>query len=503
MAYVSQQIPENEQNLFGKKDETTPTPIPPQTGGSSGAGTGAGGGAAPGQATSTQFGSNAARLSDYLSANAPQVQQFGQKVAGNLTEGYNKTMGDISQGLGQFGQQIQQGYAQANPELVNQATQNPTEFVKNPENVTKFKSLYNDQYMGPQNFEGSDIYSNLNANVNKAVENASLINSSPGLQSYLSNYLGTGTNTPGMQTLDNLLLQRSPEAYGSIKQAAAPYKGLGDYLSSATQQQNADIQKAIEQAQGTSQGLRQQFTGEGGIIPSFQSDVTGRLGNAQTDYEARNAAIQNSGPIPSSEFASLFGISPEQVQTFTHQGELLKNLYGLSPGDVFSSNFTNAGAPSVQGIMSPDEAARAQALSTLTGSDLSSYYNNGPVGTYQAPNVNIPGALQTSRNDLRQADMQFISQQMNIPPQQDPTFSLKRALFNNNFLNDPANSDMRNPSQTTLAIQNAYNTDPNFQKFVQAANRDGNIDFLNKIMNGVFRTDIIRSGGGTVSGNIV
>src|SRR5690242_8717920 len=113
MAYVPQQIPDEEQNKFANPNQTTPNPIPPQGTGSAGAG--AGGRAAPGMGTPTQFGSNAAKLSDYLKANEEQVGQFGQQVAGDLTNRYNQTMGNINQGFGDFNQQLQANYTPPDP----------------------------------------------------------------------------------------------------------------------------------------------------------------------------------------------------------------------------------------------------------------------------------------------------------------------------------------------------------------------------------------------------
>src|ERR1700687_1200105 len=172
MAFVpSAQLPPEEQNQFSPTGITTPNPIsqmPPTSGGSAGQGQGGGN---PSQATSTQAGTATSKLGDYLSANAPQVQQQAGQIAGQLGTQYGQVKGDVGNAVNQFGQQVQSGYTAANPDLLS-GLNNPSEFVKNPENVQKFQAQYNDNYKGPQNFEGTNAYSNINNEVNSAVEKA-------------------------------------------------------------------------------------------------------------------------------------------------------------------------------------------------------------------------------------------------------------------------------------------------------------------------------------------
>ncbi len=245
MAYVPKQVPEEEKNQFANPNETTPNPVPPQGAGSAGTG----GQSAPGMGTSTQFGSNAAKLSDYLNANKEQVAEFGNKVAGNLNQGYDQTMGSINQGFGDFNNQVSQGYEHPGQEFINEAVSNPADFIKDQNKASQFQKLYNNQYAGPSSFEGTDFYSNVNKQINKAKEDSSLASSPAGLGTYLNNYMGTANNSPGIQTLDTALLQRSPEASKSIRDAASRYGNLSDYLGQKTGEANASVGQARTSAE--------------------------------------------------------------------------------------------------------------------------------------------------------------------------------------------------------------------------------------------------------------
>lgn len=378
MAYVPQ-IPEDEQNKFANKGQTTPYPVP--TGG--GAPT-SGAGAPPGQATSTQFGSNASKLSDYLKANQDQVKAFGNQVAGNLNTGYNSILDSMNQGFGNFNQQVNQGYAQPNQKLVDQAASNPSEFVKNQGNVDAFKSLYNNQYTGPNNFESSQPYANINDQVNQAVQNTGMLNTQSGLTSYLNNYLGGANKTQGMQNLDTLLLQRSPEARQAISNAAAPYKGLTNMLANKMQEADTNVANAKKSAQDNAASVQNQFIGQGGVIPSFQNDLNQRVSSAQQTAADRIKAVQDLLNNPTYDASSdstkqaLSDLGLTQGQYEQFRGLNFPNTSTTTPQVNYNGyvTFQNPQAMLNAGnVASADDYARAAALQQLTGQDMSGFLN--------------------------------------------------------------------------------------------------------------------------------
>lgn len=465
MAYVPQQIPDEEQNKFANPNQTTPNPIPPQ-GGSSGAAP-AGGRAAPGMGTSTQFGSNAAKLSDYLTANKDQVGQFGQQVAGQLSQNYGDTMNAIDQGYGQFGQQIGQGYTPQDSTLVSQAANNPTDFAKDPNNVSSFQKQFNDQYTGPSNFESSSGYQNLNDQVNKAVENAGLTNSFSGLQTYLTNNMNTGHNTQGMQTLDAALLQRSPEASQAISQAASPYKNLAGYLGDKTAGLNSQIQTAQSAADTARTAAQNKFTGQGGLVPTLQNTLTQQQQNAQS--QASNSvqqAIQDwqAGSMTPADMATLgFNSKDLSDQAYSRFGTVASALgkdYNAAPNvnSLFTQTPSNVYYATPGSTATPDQIAQAQALQSLTGQDLTGFMgatspngqlvqtnrqalddmsqNLGARDTTNVANwvrqVNQPGmnqpvlGPQTSESDV----MKYLANTFNDPNQQRQVDYILSQLFN-------------------------------------------------------------------------
>lgn len=402
MAYVPKQIPEEEENKFSNPNPTTPYPETPEGGGSAGTGSNA----APGVGTSTQFGSNAAKLSDYLSANKDQVQNFGNEVAGKLNAGYDQTMGSINQGFGDFNQQVNQGYAQDNPDLINQAATNPTEFVKDQNNVSQFQSLYGNQYKGPQNFESTQPYMDINANVNKAVESASTAKSPTGLSTYLSNEGYYPNATQGVKALDSALLMGNPNAQKSISDAASKYSGLTDYLGGKTAEADTNAVNAKKQADSIRQGTQDRFMGANGVIPTFQNQVNQNVANARQQATDRAAMAKNalgfSNPnyaehqqgednYVSDEALQDLGISRKDLMSSLSRRDFINRQGVTAPVDLSSYFGLTQQSPEAMlnagNVSSADDYAKSIALQQLTGQDMSGLLN--PSNASKAGTANL------------------------------------------------------------------------------------------------------------------
>lgn len=428
MAYVPRQLPEDQENQFGRTDATTPEPAP-----AGGGSAGSGGGEAPGVGSSTQFGSNAAKLSDYLKANQGQVADFGQQVAGKLTGEYDATRGAIDQGFNTFNQDVQGGYTPPDPTRFNTAVTDPAAFVKDQKNVQDFQNWYNPTYGGPQDFESSNVYSNLNNQVNRAVENAGLVNDEAGLGTFLNNFMNNGTQTTqGMRALDTALLRKSPEASQTIRNAAAPYKNLSTYLGETAQKANKSIQDTKQAAAQSGENVRNAFLGPQGAVPTFQKDIEDRTKQLQETSTQRAKRVRDLLGGPSDIFAdqaeidrlvSEGVIAPDYGSNIFTQGEFDKALadLGLTPEDWQSikgkQNIAAQGygteipgmninfldyltqqnpdaANRLSTVGTVDDYARAAALAQLTGQPLSFGLNEpnlAGTGTEDLSDFNLSG----------------------------------------------------------------------------------------------------------------
>ncbi len=413
MAYINPAIDDSEQNKFGPTGTTTPSPqgmAPPMNSGS--AGSGSAGGPAPTQATSTQFGSSASKLSDYLSANAPQIESMGSDIAGKLNTQYGQLQGDINKAGSDFGSAVQGGYAASNPDLVNRAASDPTSFVKNAGDVSDFQKQLNDSYSGPQNFESFAPYSKVQGDVSNAVQGANLLKSSGGLSSYLQNQ-SQGQYTPGMNTLDTTLLQANPNAQKMVTDATQPYAGLTDYLNQTAATANAQVAPAQQAASDAAANARNtlnpvatnlgntlntQLAGVNTNRDAYNSAVTKNQANAQQYQQQLLAAQQDAlRRLPSNTGnAASDAAADELVKSFFQPGTE-SQLSGLAP--------YLSGQPVTQPGTLANTATAGQygedaALAQLLGSGYQPRLDQSTVG--QAGSYSVPGMPGTVKDPAGQ-----------------------------------------------------------------------------------------------------
>lgn len=438
MAYDPNQQDPNAQNQAAQPNAMMTSSAP-----GSGPGSSAGKSSAP-QATPAQPFQN---LQAYLGANAPQVDQQANKIAGNLTNQYGQIQSDIGKAGTEFGNQVKGGYTAANPDIENQAISNPTDFVKNPDNVKAFQSLYNDSYTGPSDFESSTPYGQLSQQVSSAASNAKNFNSLPGMQTY---FQGQNPNaTQGGNTLDSVLLSGNPGAYSKIQQAAKPFGTLNDYLNTTTNTADKGVASAQKEAGDISSALRNQFTGEGGVIPTFQKNVNDKYNQFLNTSSNELANIKNdlaAGGLTAKEIKEL-GLTPEQASKFmnSYSKNIKASNLQFDPTSYLQNNI-NGITP--ENFASKEDYQKALALNQLTGSDMG-FLNSGNAS--KAGTAGNPYGLNLSKASTDLADL--LSN--NVTPPTTPTQptstnggnDINRAItdIGNNFQNNTTNQIKTDP----------------------------------------------------------
>lgn len=425
MAYdPAQQDPNQQQNQSATANPMTTSSAP-------GAGPGASTGknAATPQSAPTQPFQN---LQSYLTANTPQVNQQAQTISGNLNNQYGQVQSDINKATSEFGNQVKGGYAQ-NEDVLNQAASNPSSFVSNPENMKAFQSLYNDTYSGPTNFEGSEPYGSLSKEISSATQNASNFNSLPGMQTYFQNQNPNATK--GGNILDSVLLQGNPEAVSQVQNAAKPFANLNDYLNTATTQANQGVTDAQKAASDISANAQNRFTGE--VIPSFQNTINNQViqnrtqaqqreDNAKAALELKNAndlnIIPGQEPKISDQTLSDLGLGRDQLESMIAQRDFINNTGTQSPIDLASYLGLTQQSPEAQinaaNSASSNDYANAEALSKLTGQDLSSFLNQADISKANTANLN----LNTINPDQIDALMKLYKSQQGLPTASKPGY---------------------------------------------------------------------------------
>lgn len=411
-------LPINEQNQQAPQGQTTPAPAggpPPQQSGGSVGGGSVGGAKGSATGSPTQFGSSSSKLGDYLTANAPQIGNQANQLAGNLNNQYGQIQGDISNASNQFGQQVQNGYAAGNQDIVNQAISNPTQFTADPNNIKAFQAQYNDQYTGPQNFESTAPYANIQNEVSGAVQQANLLQSPTGLQSYLQ---GQQRNpTRASSALDSLLIEGNPDAKQTVQTAANQFNGLTDQFGQATSAANQSVQAAQQAAQNAANYA------QGVVNPYVQQFNTG-IQNAATQAEkqrqdynnslAGSQAAANTGRssllnakqaalTPVEAFWARQGGGSPQTQALMAQIRQLFQPNTSQYDQILGAKMDNNLATAAN-VATPEQYQQAQALSQLLGQGYQSPLDQTLVS--QAGTFKGPGAVLTPDQANANANIQ-------------------------------------------------------------------------------------------------
>ncbi len=383
MAFLSQT--QDQQNQQGQQQNQIPTvPQIPSLQGTSGgsAGQGAGTGstntASPGGAPSSPW----QNITGYLNANAGQAGSVANTIAGNLGTQYNNANQGIQQANQNFGQQIESARVPYNATAASQAAANPTQYASDPNNVAAFQKMFNANYSGPQNFSGTSDYSNLQSQVQKAQQQAALVNQgTPGLMTLLQQAESANGKNPtqGVTALDSLLLQEDPNNFATLATAAKPFAGLTDYLGQTQTGLDTAAQNAAKEAAATQSQVQNQFIGQGGVVPTYQQKLNDELQAASKQATGYNTeldnimsalnsgkAVYNPGRIdPSGTLQQLSSVDGGGY----FQGMLGAGFPGVGPGMLaqFYNQPKMLAQPGLQNTMTPQEFSDAQALNQLVG----------------------------------------------------------------------------------------------------------------------------------------
>lgn len=399
-------LPINEQNQQAPTGQTTNAPAgnpPPVSSGSAGTATGGGGAKGSITASPIQFGSSASKLGDYLSANAPQITNQANAVAGKFNDQYSQLNQGIQNAANQFNQQVQGGYAAPDQNIVNQAVSNPTQFTATPENIAKFQAQYNNQYTGPQNFEGSTPYSDIQGQVSNAVNQGNLLQSQAGLASYLQ---GQSKNpTKASSTLDSLLLSGNPEAQQTVQNAGKQFNNLTGQLETATGAANQGVQSAKDASAAAAKYAQDTFNP---YVQNFGNQLTQGAQTAEAGRNAYNTSLNNF-------YGSAVPIE-QQINQWAGTlpgGQSVNDL--IAPIIAANNQGENINPITAQNYATPEQYAQAQAIQQLLGGkgqlpiDQTTVNQAGTAGKNGNPLPNISDILAQYKPGINAAEQAAIN----------------------------------------------------------------------------------------------
>lgn len=412
MAYVFDQLDDEEEQR--KLDEEgagasgTPTTV---LGSSSG-------GPQNTQPVGSGSGSGFTNLRTYLNANREQAGELSGKIAANLGEKSAKARSDID-ALGQkFDEDVKSASFGDDEDLLNRAASDPMAFSKNQADMDAFTKRRLGEYGGPKRFDEGEGYSKALADVG-GLENFAKQTDTEGGRSELVKSLNPNMGA-GKVALNQALVGADPNARQTLGAAVQPFNELRSYLQGKVAPGAEAVSGAQANAKKASDALAQRFTGEGGVIPTFQSGLDQRvqdaIGNANTALSRQRSGVTNGGRALKPEDYQNLGLQgQEQLTQLDSYNNALARYHGvmLNNGDFFSETDPTLGI-NRGNVSSADDYARSSALASLMGLDDAGLSQDqaGQAGTSPTDfaDFDFTGAMDRSKQRLLSEDQTYLAQ---------------------------------------------------------------------------------------------
>lgn len=351
-------------------------------------------------------------LNKYLDANRAGAANIGNRVATEVGNQASKATQDINQAGANFGRRVNEGTNQFNENLTNEAVNDATNFVNDPNKVSQLQKQKSGEFGGPTNFTGSDEANTALASKQKAEETAGLTGTVGGRQELIRNTNKANPYSQGGLSLNQFLVQNNSGALGKVLDSAQASKGLGGQLTNTQTTADQAVKTGQDISNQTGLKTNQQLTGA-------VTDFRGKLGQkavAKTEAEqaeqtriaqelgantAQNRVSAFSGaaaprefPNVSDETLSKIGLTREQ---FNQLQQLNSEVTGSGREGISLGNYlqNTPGQYTEGSVSSPQEQAYLSALQQLAGTN--QQLNNG-------------GFAGNSRFDLQSALNALLSQ---------------------------------------------------------------------------------------------
>lgn len=324
-----------------------------------------------------------ANLDEYLRVNQPQA--FGENLAGKVGEDVSKASDAVDQTGQQFRSRVDQSTIAPDEDVVSRATgkapskqdgqpntmpvYDPSEFVKDENNVDAWNKLFNAKYTGPAQFEDSaDLFNSATGAAKTAVGKASAANSEGGRFALLDTYFGKPTYSAGQKSLDNLLVQNDTNA----NQAFDQVQRNADELSRRQREQGAELDNYGTQGKASTEAARKMareaigvddggnYLEGQGALGELNSSVDKRVSDILTKYRTNVGSIKQA--LANRDFTKL---SPQLRQELGADG--LNQIFNFNLESYF--NAVPESNINKNSVATSDEQRRMAALSKLAELD--------------------------------------------------------------------------------------------------------------------------------------
>jgi hypothetical protein len=355
-------------------------------------------------------------IKEYLNANKPQSGKLGGQV-GNFVGGRIDQAGEALKGAEQnFGQQVEQNTVKLDQNLLNEIKADPTKVAADQAKLQQAKAMQQG-YQGPTDFQSNQAYQAANPTIQKAQTSVQGLGNAQGQKQLLTEQQlenRGGKVNRGAATLDQALLQASPEAREALKPTQEKGAQLKSNIDQTIQNAMSKVAGAKQASAQTNQQLKDVYNQQ---FQAQQQALNQRAAQANQEVQAYNEGLRGrlyNGDVTDQDLAYM-GISRGDLDSI--RGDFSKyapqstaTAYGPT-GINELSTFLQYSAPqaTAQNVATAEDYARAQALSQLAGGGGEYLSNPTMANTFNRDTVNFDQAA--ARNFANQLKSKALAEE--------------------------------------------------------------------------------------------
>ncbi len=409
-----------------------------------------------------------ATLQSYLKPNQPQGEALAGQIASKTAAVGDEAKNQVEQAAGTVGGLVQQNTPNYDASLISNAVANPTEFVKDPNNIEAFTKQRTAAYNGPSAWDQTTEAQSATAKVGAANEKAKLLDSESGRKQLLADV--QENKGAGITSLNQALLSTNPNATNVLQGAKSSFSGLEDLLKGKATDVNAKIAAANDAANKARTDVSTKL---GSKVNEFGTDLTGRINSSRENLastaQSAMAKLQNGEPLTPQELTAL-NTDQATIDEIRRQQGILKSNYGQNFEVSPYATSQSADAIDPSAFASTNDYDTEKALEQLTGEDLPYLQESGRKNAGTAPStlLNFRGseAQNNAMEALKTQDTNYSnSQQWNV----GPNYGQSQQAFNQDLSNLLTGKRPVGPNET----MNGHITPETFLRTIQARVRLG------------------------------
>lgn len=332
-----------------------------------------GAGAAPSEKAQGSTPGNASPfvgINEYLKTNKQQSGKLGGQVGGFVGGKIDNANQKLAGAEQDFGNQVDQSTVKLDQNLVNQIKADPTRLTQDPNKVNQVKAMAKG-YAGPSDFQTNQAFQGVKGDLDKAnTAVGNLANSQGQKQLLTEQQLETrgGKLNRGAATLDQALLQASPEARAALKPTEEKGAQLKSNIDTTIANAMNKVAGAQKQSAETNQAMKdlynQQYAEQQAQLQKRAADTNAAVKQRMSDVRARAFGGATD------EDLGFLGLSRGDYDSLMNDFKQYAPQEGLTgAANSFGSFLRSTGDANanVQNVASAEDYARAQALRELSG----------------------------------------------------------------------------------------------------------------------------------------